>query len=834
MPIIEIQRVPGLPKERVSVPAGVKFCEWLDTQNLHADLRINLNDRELAESDDVGFEVKESDRIAIFDQPKGGGFMKGSAIILGMFTYKQDIKFIGKVMSSLVTTPNASGVSSKTSPNNSVKAQTNIARNGEARPDNYGQIRAFPDLIQESVFEYIPGGVDNSWTKQVTEVMNIGLGAYDLSSVRFSETNLGSMAGASYEVYQPGAVIPQIVEGYQFDDVDGQELLGPNESDSAPIETATANTVISGAYSGGEMAIKIVKQAEFDYFADLILPHPVIFTVNVTRPVPGGSVTEDVTLSGSLIRFEETDDGSVINPTHYYTFTFNRISDPGFDFTGTTFNTTKFILSDNGNLVVGPFISPVDSSQLWVHVVAGYAGQHNDSFKITWWKVDEENVQIPGTEQSATYAIVEGIKGVSKNYFRTYKITPSAGYGRYAVQLERVTNSASDSKLQLEEIHAINIRNNVTYPDDTIVKISVRATENATGSRERKYNALITRHVISYNMATQAVDYTIRPSRKFSDIALHNWLIRGKQPEDTIDIYGLYQIQAEIDAIDPRLGQFDYTFDDEDVALGARMQMICDAASVSVFWDAGILSFTRDKKQTTPVTVFNRSNTVESGYSLSYDMTLPGGFDGVELQFRNPTTNKQDFIRYRILNGAIVSGAAAKPKKFEMMYVRDTFQADERALRECKRLIYSRMIMSITALADGEWVNVGQMVQVPDTYDSNQQAGYITARNGNNFDTSERIEFSGSMFVVVTDSLGNTTSRYPATQRSDTAFGFTAAVPNINLNIYDGYDVQSPSRYVIATSTELDATQWTITAKQPNGDGTTSLTLEEYSDLIYP
>jgi hypothetical protein len=89
------------------------------------------------------------------------------------------------------------------------------------------------------------------------------------------------------------------------------------------------------------------------------------------------------------------------------------------------------------------------------------------------------------------------------------------------------------------------------------------------------------------------------------------------------------------------------------------------------------------------------------------------------------------------------------------------------------------------------------------------------------------------MFVVVTDSLGNPTARYPATQRSDTAFGFTAAVPNINLNIYDGFDVQSPSRYVIATSTELDATQWTITAKQPNGDGTTALTLEEYSDLIY-
>lgn len=829
MPTIEIQRVPGLPKERVVAPAGAVFCEWLDTQNLHADLRINLNGRELTDNDDVGFVLKESDRIAIFDQPKGGGFMKGSALVLGMFTYKQDIKFIGKVMSKLVAQPNASGASSKTSPNNSVKGQTNIARNGEARPDTYGLVRSFPDLIQESLFEY----TDN--LKYLTEYMDFGLGTYDVSSIRYSESNLGSMAGASYHIYQPGELIGQINEGYQFDDIDGQEVPGSNESDDFPIETATATTVVSGQYAGGQIAMKIIKQDAFDYFMGLALPHPVTFTINITYPVPGGTKTEDILVSGNLTAVSTTNDGAVINPVIYYNFTFSNLTGPsGIDISTATINTTKFILNDNGALIVGPFFSPVESRYLWIHTQSPLGPKSETNWKVTIWKVDQDNNQVPGTTQSFTYRQTTPHDSSSEVFYRTDKLTPSGGYGRYAISFQRTDNSSDNSRLKIEAIHAVNVRANVTYPDDTIVRVTVRQTKEATSSRERKYNALIGRHVISYNMSTQTVDYTERYSRKFADAALHNWLIRGRQPEDTIDIYGLYQIQAEIDAIDSRLGNFDYTFDDEDVALGARMQMICDAASVSIFWDAGVLSFTRDKKQATPVTVFNRSNTVDTGYSLSYDMTLPGGFDGVELQYRNPTTNKQDFIRYRIANGAITSGAPTKAKKFEMMYIRDTFQADERALRECKRLIYSRMTMSITALADGEWVNVGQMVQVPDTYDTNQQAGYITARNGNNFDTSERINFSGSMFVVVTDSLGNPTARYPATQRSDTAFGFTAAVPNINLNIYDGFDVQSPSRYVIATSTELDATQWTITAKQPNGDGTTALTLEEYSDLIYP
>jgi hypothetical protein len=89
------------------------------------------------------------------------------------------------------------------------------------------------------------------------------------------------------------------------------------------------------------------------------------------------------------------------------------------------------------------------------------------------------------------------------------------------------------------------------------------------------------------------------------------------------------------------------------------------------------------------------------------------------------------------------------------------------------------------------------------------------------------------MFVIVTDANGTPTARIQAFPRSDTIFGFTAAVPAITLNIFDGYNVQSPSRYVIATQVEMDATKWTITEKKPNGDGTTSLTMSEYNDEMY-
>lgn len=830
MPVIEIQRVPGLPKERVEVPAGTLLSEWLGESNLHAEMRVNVNGRELHDDDEVGFALNENDRIIIFDQPKSGGLV---GTLLNPLEHFNPIKFTQKVMSGLIKQPNASAAAgnSKTSPNNSVKGQTNIARNGEAKPDSFGLIRSFPDLIQESLFEY------SNNDKYITEWMNFGLGKYDVSSIRYSESNLSSLAGASYTVFQPGENIGSVNVGFAFDGIDGQEVLGANENDGIVVETATSTSLIEAGFINNQARIKITRQSSFAYFFDLPKPHAVTFTVNVTYNSGSGSVTRDATFSGTLISATQSDNGSVTAPIYYYTFVIGSLSgaDAGIVPANATINLVKFILNDNEGLVSGPYFSAVASSQLWVHMVSQLGPTDGTTDWVTKiWKVDDDNNQIPGTEQSFTYSVDNPYNVTTKTYYNTYKLTPAAGAGRYAVSFYRTNNSNSGNKLTVEAIHSVNIRSNVVYQNDCIVRVTVKGTENATSERERKYNALINRYVISYNATTQAVDYALRPSRKFSDIALFNWLVVGGQAESSIDIYGLYQVQAKLDAKDVRLGYCDYTFDDEDVSLGSRMETICDAAGVSVFWDDGVLSFTLDEKRDRPVTVFNRSNTVQSGYSLSYEMTLPGDYDGVEVQYRDPNTNKQAFVRYRVANNQIVLGQPAKAKKFEIMYIRNAFQADYRAQKECRRLLYSRMSMAITALADGEWVNVGDMVQVPDTYDTNQQAGYIVSRNGNRFETSERINFAGSMFVVITDSLGNSSARYAAVPRTDTAFGFTAAIPDMALNIFDGYDVQSPSRYVIATTEELNATQWIISEKQPNSDGTTALTLAEYSDLIYP
>ncbi|MEX9929489.1 host specificity factor TipJ family phage tail protein [Providencia rettgeri] len=817
MPIVEIQRVAGTPKERVDLTVGSFFySDFLVHQQLHSDAVIIVNGRELQGDDELDFKITPTHFIQVFDQPKG---------VIGDIL-NPVFNLVTKVFSFLAPkTPSFSAAESnvKDSPNNRLTGQTNVARAYQARPEIHGQVRAFPDLIQQSMFEY------NNNLKTVTEWLNIGVGEYKTESIRFAESDFTAMAGASYKIYRPSEVIPLINEGFEFPDIDGQELPGPNESKDIPQQTATANEVVSGEIKGGEAAIRIVKQDEFEYFYELTKPRSISMTVNVSYDTPQGSVTKDVKIDAQLVDAKESDDGSLINPVEYYEFFFTNLT--GTDLAqlppNAVVNTTKFILYDNQFLTVGPFFSPVDGDQMWIHLQAQLGGGDNCNATVEIWKINTDNEEIAGTRQSFNTAL--SANNGARVYYKTDKVTLNAGRGRYAVQLTRRNNSSDQSIMKIENAHIVRVRENVVFENDTIVNVSVRATEAPTGARERKYNLLATRMVISYDRVSKQVDYTLRPSRSFADAVLHTWLITAGESEKNIDIDGLYRINDSLS--DERLGYFDYTFDDEDISLGQRIETICNAARVTAYFDNAVLTFSREQSSEFPMTTFNRSNITGNDMKISYDMSMPSGYDGIELEYVEPVRNKKDYIRFRVDENGITEGLSRTPNKIVLQGCRNRYQALDRALLEANRLIHQRTSISLTTLADGGNVYPSDMVLIADTYDSNQQDGYITERNGEVFTTSEKIKFNEEMWVYLTDSIGYTTQKFKAEPRVDTEFGFIASVPqDVELNLYDGCRVQSPSRYVIATSVETDNIKWVITDKRPLGGERYTITATEYFD----
>lgn len=496
-----------------------------------------------------------------------------------------------------------------------------------------------------------------------------------------------------------------------------------------------------------------------------------------------------------------------------------------------TINTTYFQLTEFEGTVVGPFFAAVESSYLWFHLSGNQGGGKNGPVTIKWWAVDDNNNIVPGTEQSLAVN-VKNNSGDQDYVYYTFKVQPAAGKSRYAFSLQRTNNSSDSSKLYILYAHAINIRSNVSYSNDTLVKVTVQETENASGIKDRKYNLLAQRLVISYNRSTGAVDYTLRASRSFADAVLHEWVMVAKQDVNRIDLPTLYAIADLLSS--SQLGYFDYTFSDAKQSLGERIQVICNAARVDINWIGDILTFWRDEKADVPAAVFGRSNMFWDGFKMGYSMSLPNGYDGVTLDYVDPRTNKKAYIYLQVGVTGIseVSAPTENAMTVSLSGCRNILQASNRAWLEANRLVQSRLSMTVKVFETTQVVR-GSVVQCPDMYDNDQQTGYLKGRVGNVFSTSERLEFPGDMWVVMTDSLGVFKGRYRAYAVSGNRKAFTAAAEAFDLNIYDGRKVQTPSRYFLSSSTELNSTIWRVESSKPNGDDTQTLSLVEYTDEIY-
>lgn len=823
----ELQRLPGAPKQHGTTAPGSELIALLDSLRLHNNVKVRLNGRELDDGFDLSFKLRAGDVVAVFDQPESGGLIK---TLLNPVEHLNPIRFTKKVMSGLTGQQTASSPSISTgeSPNNDATGQTNRARLYKGRPNIYGQCRVYPDLIQQALFEY----VDNN--KYITEWFEVGYGKYTISSVRYSESNLGSLAGASYQIFDPGATIGTIDVGYQFDDVDNEEVPGLNESEDFPAQTATTTAPTAMLIESNQLKATVLSNDDnFSYFAALAVPHPVTFVINATWNSGGGPVTRNVTGSGNIVYSESYIGEDTQSYTTFY------LGDMTGEITtlpsDAALNLTLFTLNDQTPLVIGPSVSPLASTQIWVHVMVQLGATSGTSrYRIRFWKVDDNNNQIPGTAEQYDYFFDNDFQ-VTTRYFRTtHKFSPGAGAGRYAVTIERLDNSNDGNVVTLMAIHAVNTRVDVVYPDDTIARVTIKGSNNSNSNREQKYNMLAQRHTISYDRTTGQIDYTLRPSRSFADAVLHEWVVIGKQDVSSIDVATLYAIADSISV--PELGYFDYTFSDEKLSLGERIGIICNAARVDGNNIGDVLTFWRDEKVSYPDAVFARSNMFFDEYKVSWQMSLPGGYDGVTVDYVDPLTNKKSYVYLQIDAGGIqeVEDATVNASQISLDGCRNRSQAVDRAWLEAQRIMYSRMSMTVKVL-ETEQVVRGAVVQCPDMYDNRQQNGYLTGRNGDIFTTSERIDFSfGDMWVVMTDSLGNFRGRWRAYPVSGTTKAFQAAADAFDLNIYNGADCQVASRYFIATDSELNSTIWRVETAKPNGDYTQTITLSEYSDSIYP
>lgn len=711
--------------------------------------------------------------------------------------------------------PNLGGATSKDSPNNRLTGQSNIARAYQAIPDVYGYRRVWPDLIQPSVVEYV------DHVKYVTEWLCVSRGKGTITSVQYAETPIDDIDGASYEVFEPipsggypefgSTTILNVDEVFASDEVNGQELT-PVE----PFATLTKTGIVDAVTAATSFIIKITDVPDLDQLKSLVPSG----TADVSFTYLAGSFAETCTVQAVSVVGSDA------------TFTFSSTA-WGVDVTAEPCGVT-IIPNGSTSTVIGPFTLPVTCDRIWWNTIFQRGLKGTVQIRAEWWQIDGAGVEIVGTRQTQdnTYTAY-----TYDQRFYTNKATPTAGSGRYRIQFKRlnvVNGDGSADVAKLEEVYAVREYASKVLPGVTVIRVTTKATESATGFSDRKFNLRWLRHV-----RTLTAD-TLSESRNFARAMAHIWTIAGNDIAG-LDTDALQAINTELGETSPLL-RFDGSLDDADMSLGERLQYVANTARCVVWRDGTKLTVTRDQARLYPELQLDYRNLAASGDStISYAAHLPASNDGVEVEYVDEATqSKKSYIRLQIGSGAPVAGPVSNPKKIKLQGCTTQTQAENRAQLEARRLIYQRVSVSDTALADAGGLGIGALVRWIDPNDfagdDGLQAGEVLAINGNVIATSEPIDWNGQssgriMFTGADGKqVGTTQVCYPS--------GAGIEVAALPAGVYVRNSArQLGSRYAFAvglTDAEIEAAGlYTVTEIRPAADGTVSLSLAQYDSRIY-
>ncbi len=715
------------------------------------------------------------------------------------------------------------------SPNNSFSGQRNVIRLDEQEPNIYGNVISYPDLVvgEGGAWEY----VDNQ--KIVKEVFLIGIQEYEINSEpKFEDTPFSLISGQSYEIYNPNEIVPVVQGQFPSELVDGQTISGPNSDDvqdgvtangasSPSLEVTGSGTVLTvlnvepdtnwdqiyALSNDGEVPVRV--RFTYSYYALNNDPVPACVPFQETRT---GTMT--ITLNGSVYDVEI--DGIIDGESD--------CSDP-----------------TEGSYVNSITVTQLIGASFTVNLPI-YTPQVQFSFDFRSGLRGSANIQVTigatsGTDIVNLYTYSDD---TGRQLFFTEKVDVSSLSGQLFVTFIRINDEKEDGsdRAQLSQVATNQYRSDVNYGDRTILTTERVATSSALSLRDSKINIDVTRKTITYDSDSGEIIETTSASRSFADAMLHEYVIVNGLPSSDLPLDDMYEIAERIGDF----GNFDSTFADKEQDLNQKLKVMANVARCFFNFTGSEWMIYRDEAGL-PVAQFDSRNiSADSSEEVSYRGFQEASNDGIKLKYKNPTTNKPDYIYYVIQSGQSVRciysdaglynpSAPRFPIEIDLTGCYTESQAINRADLECRKLIYIQETASIKTLIDGDNIDKGQIVKYADYYYEDIANGEIKSINGNVYTSHNEIDLDlGTYYVTYTDEYGSVSSPIQAELISSTEF--VSTLPDAYIG--DNFFIQCGSRFIISSLDEQENTLYRVNDKILNRDSTVNLELVEYDERIYP
>jgi len=800
------------------VESGTVLLDWLigeyGAQGFTVPTKIFLNGIHAAHEIDVGSyealsqELKDGDIVDIIHQPLGIELLIGLAVGL--------ISVVATILLAPDIAPPPSGEGSRAneSPNNRLSGQTNISRLGGRLPDIYGRNRVYPDLGVETATEF------KSHIKFVTEWLIVGEGFHLLEQIKSGETLISDIKGSSLEIFLPGDVIPELINPTTSNEVNGQEIEGPNDTTG--------------------LNVTIIKPQ---------------FTTNTVRTFDtAGSAFQSLTFGDTFII-----SGSTSNNGE---FTFNRLDaqiDPPEDPGETTLiqwiltvDETFVVETDTLNVnfatderkdVIGPFTVPGKTDEVQFDITAprGLIDRREPdavAVKITFELILDE-VDILGEIVSTEKTIATISDSTLDARFYTFRVPTLNPGAPYQASIKRLTNTIDDANYldvtKWAKLAGLSRLLNFTPPNVTSVLLTTEATEQAVKSQERRFNLIQSRRLRSFDLDTETILSGLNPTARVAD-ALFEHLTspsHGNKSASSIDLVGLYTIQEQLDN-DPiygrLLGRFSYTFSTPTSSAKDEFMLMANACRLFINRIGDKITFGRDEVRVNRTKLFNGRIKKPKSEKKTIRFQKPTDQDGIELQWTHEDSGDTFTVIFPETGPAPIN-----TKKIDAAGIKNFKQAWNRAKIEFAKLKLQRETVEFESTKEGLLSPIGDRVANVDGTDIVAQGGEIKAITSLTVTSSEIIDFKGQPDAqVILRSESGEVEEFTVTARTDGVNGFILpSLPTFTIRIRGDLNYQVGTLYTFAPQGAGRVRDYVIQQMSPTDNGYVKLNLINYDAAIW-
>ncbi len=423
--------------------------------------------------------LKLDDTITIIHRPQGIEIFVAAAVAIVASI------ILAPSISPPPTPENPNFPKTRESPNNSLTGQANVARPLSRIPDIYGRMRVYPDLGAKTATEYI------SHIKHATEYLIIGRGEFDVDEMKSTDTLLDDISGSNYTIYRPYELIPEILNVTESNEVNGQEIKASNDVESFDVFVSNVTFNIDKSFNSLSSTMSSFSRLspgdQFDIAGTL--SNDGTYTLSKFTVLNYGAEPPD--FEGESLYTVEVEETLVVETVALLT----------------NFTTV------GGVTVVGPYVVSGSTEEIWIDFIAprGIADRRSSSsisisisMKIWLYELDSAD-NIVNTESY----IVTMTDNTLDQRFYTFKIIPANTGAKYRADVTRISSTVNDSSyydtIKWAKLTGVSRVLNFDQGNVTSVVLTTAATDQATQSQQRKFNAIVTRKLLTYNTTTDLI-----------------------------------------------------------------------------------------------------------------------------------------------------------------------------------------------------------------------------------------------------------------------------------------------------------------------------------------